>query len=89
MASKKAFEAVVKGETGKMFAFNRIEGDVYQIDTVLIDIKDVLLIEKNVPDNFINETKNVVIQEFIDRGKPLIGSEMPEMISFNDKNKRG
>lgn len=84
LAGKKAFEAVVKGETGKMVAFNRIEGDVYQIDTVLIDIKDVMLIEKKVPDNFINETKNGVTQEFIDWCKPLIGSEMPEMISFND-----
>ncbi|MDQ0222597.1 diphosphate--fructose-6-phosphate 1-phosphotransferase [Streptococcus moroccensis] len=82
-AGRVAFEAAMAGESGKMVAFKRVEGEKYAIETFLVDIKEVMMHERKLPDNYINESKNGVTQDFIDWCQPLIGEEIPEMISFN------
>ena len=41
-----------------------------------------MMFEKKVPENFINETKNGVTEEFIKWCEPLVGSIGNEMVSF-------
>lgn len=83
IAGEAAFEAVISRETGKMVAFERVGENPYQIETYLVAIEKVMLVEKTMPAHFINETKNGVTPAFIEWCRPLIGGELPEMISFN------
>lgn len=83
LAGKKACQAVLKGESGKMVAFRRTAKDSYEIETFLVDISEVMMLEKTMPDNFINETDNGVTEAFKKWCRPLIGGDLPKMISFN------
>ncbi|MGT2742439.1 diphosphate--fructose-6-phosphate 1-phosphotransferase [Streptococcus plurextorum] len=83
LAGRVAVEAALSGQTGKMVAFERETGEAYAITPVLVDIKEVMLHEKTLPAHYINETQNGVTQAFIDWCQPLIGADLPEMISFN------
>lgn len=83
LAGAKAFEAAMAGSSGQMVAFKRIENSDYQIETFLVDIEEVMLYERTMPKEFINENGNGVTQAFIDWCQPLIGPDLPDMISFN------
>ena len=39
--------------------------------------------ERTMPEEFINEKGNGVTQAFLDWCRPLIGEELPDMVSFN------
>ena len=78
-----AVRAVIQGETAKMVAFRRVEGPTYQIETFLVPIEEVMLVENKMPAHFINETRNGVTPAFIEWCRPLIGSDLPEMVSWN------
>ncbi|MFR5152184.1 MAG: hypothetical protein ACLTER_24080 [Ruminococcus sp.] len=60
-----------------MVGFERVPGTVYQMKTKLVPIKEVMLYERKMPDNFINERGNDVTQEFVDWCRPLIGDPLP------------
>lgn len=49
----------------------------------LVDIDKVMMYERTMPDEFINEEGNGVTEAFKEWCKPLIGGELPKMISFN------
>ena len=83
MAGKEAFRAVTTGQTGKMVAFRRSDSTAYQIESFLVAIEEVMLIEKKIPENYVNEAGNGVTQEFIDWCRPLLGESLPDMLSFN------
>lgn len=83
LVGREALNAVVNGESGKMVAIKRCKEEAYEISTFLVDIKEVMMIEKTVPKEYINEMQNGVTEEFIQWCKPLIGNELPSMISFN------
>lgn len=78
-----AVRGVTQGETGKMVALRRVEGPTYQIETFLVPLEEVMLVENKMPDHFINAAKNGVTPAFIEWCRPLIGSDLPEMISWN------
>ena len=82
LVGKEAAKAVISGESGKMIALSRNNCDGYNISTTAVDIKEVMMLEKKVPENFINETKNGVTEEFIKWCEPLVGSIGNEMVSF-------
>ena len=82
LVGKEAAKAVISGESGKMIALSRNNCDGYNISTTAVDIKEVMMFEKKVPENFINETKNGVTEEFIKWCEPLVGSIGNEMVSF-------
>lgn len=81
---REAVNAVVNGQTGVMVGIFRKPGDQYEIETRLIPIEDVMLYERTVPSEFINERGNDVTDEFLEWCKPLIGGELPKHISFLD-----
>ena len=82
LVGKEAAKAVISGESGKMIALSRNEDDDYNVSTTAVDIKEVMMFEKKVPENFINEAKNGVTEEFIKWCEPLVGSIGNEMVSF-------
>ncbi len=83
LAGMLACKAVMNGETGKMVAFRRIEGEEYGIEPFLVDVEQVMMYERKMPDEFINEAGNGVTEAFKEWCRPLIGEELPHMISFN------
>ncbi|MEG2248523.1 MAG: 6-phosphofructokinase [Akkermansia sp.] len=77
LAGKTAVEVALAGETGKMVAFERVQGNgEYQCRTKLINLTDVANAEKLVPRDWINKSGNGVEQEFIDYVLPLIQGEV-------------
>lgn len=74
-----AVKAVVNGETGKMVAICRKDTNKYEIETRLVPIQEVMMVEKKMPEKYINSDCNGVTQEFIDWCKPFV-SDLREMI---------
>lgn len=85
MAGEIACDMVTKGENGKMVAFKRCSTTPYVIEPFLVPIDDVMLYEKTMPKEFINKEQNGVTEEFLAWCRPLIGEDLPKMISFNTK----
>lgn len=83
LAGKLACKAVMEGESGKMVAFERISTAPYEIKPFLVDIDKVMLHERTMPDEYINEKGNGVTGKFKEWCKPLIGDELKKMIFFN------
>lgn len=83
LAGKLACEAVLNGTAGKMVAFKRVSTEPYQIEPFLVDIDEVMMYERTVPDEYINEEGNGVTESFKEWCKPLLGEALPKMISFN------
>ena len=77
-----AVKAVLNGESGKMIALSRNEGSEYGVHTTAVDIKEVMMFEKKLPENFINEAENGVTEDFIKWCEPLVGKIGNEMVSF-------
>lgn len=83
LAGRMACEAIMQGESGKMVAFERVSTEPYEIKPFLVDIDKVMMYERTLPDEFINEEGNGVTEAFKEWCKPLIGGELKKMISFN------
>ncbi len=85
LVGAEAVKACVEGRTGVMVAIHRLPGTEYKMETSLVSIEEVMLHERILPDNYINERGNDVTEEFIEWCKPLIGEEMASFISFQDR----
>ena len=66
LAGTEAVRAACAGESGKMVGFIRESTSPYRVRTTLIDVDDVMLVEKKMPDEYINAAGNGVTQAFID-----------------------
>lgn len=86
MAGELACRAALDGESGKMVAFSRVSENPYEMKPFLVDIDEVMMYERKMPDEFINEEGNGVTQAFLDWCRPLIGEELPDMIFFNTQS---
>ena len=82
LAGEEAVRAACAGENGKMVGFIRESTSPYRARTTLIDVNDVMLVEKKMPDEYINEAGNGVTQAFLDWCAPLIGEPLGELISL-------
>ena len=79
LAGKVAVEAAVAGETGKMVAFERKNGENgYECVTKLVDLSEVANLEKCVPRDWINEEGNNVNEKFMDYILQLIQGEIEQ-----------
>lgn len=83
LAGRMACEAVLRGESGKMVAFERVSTEPYVMKPFLVEIDRVMMVEKTMPDAFINEEGNGVTDAFKEWCRPLLGENLPKMISFN------
>lgn len=83
LAGKIACESVMQGIAGKMVAFRRTSDVPYAVEPFLVDIDEVMMYERTMPDEYINEAGNGVTEAFKEWCRPLLGADLPEMISFN------
>lgn len=83
LAGKMACEAIMNGESGKMVAFERVSTEPYIMKPFLADIERVMMYEHKMPDSYINPEGNQVTEAFKEWCRPLLGGDLPRMISFN------
>ena len=69
-------KAALNGASGKMVAFERLDGDDYQIDYVLKDVNVICNQEKCVPVTWITADGSDVTEDFIRYARPLIQVEV-------------
>lgn len=69
-------KAALNGASGKMVAFERLDGDDYQIDYVLKDVNVICNQEKCVPVTWITADGSDVTEDFIRYARPLIQEEV-------------
>ncbi len=83
LAGGLACQAVLQGESGKMVAFRRVSTSPYVIEPFLVEIDEVMMHERIMPDEYINKDGNGVTESFKEWCRPLIGEKLSKMISFN------
>ncbi len=85
LVGREAGKAAVAGHTGVMVGIRRKGGEEYGIETPLIPIEEVMLNERVMPEDYINERGNDITESFARWCKPLIDGDLPEMISFKEE----
>ncbi len=83
LAGRLACQAAFEGASGKMVAFRRVSDEPYKMEPFLVDIDEVMMYERKMPEEFINDAGNGVTQAFIDWCRPLAGEALPQMLSLN------
>ncbi len=84
LVGKESLLAAMNGGSGHMIGLKRKEGAEYEIETILVPLKDVMLYERKLPENYINERGNDVTDAFVQWCEPLIGGPIPEFLNFKD-----
>lgn len=82
LCGRAAVDAVTAGESGKMVALRRVEGQQYRCETFLADISQVMMTERKMPDEFINAEGNGVTDAFKDWCRPLLGGPLPQLMDL-------
>lgn len=77
-----AVDAVTAGESGKMVALRRVPGEDYRCETFLVDIREVMMTERKLPDEFINAEGNGITEAFRQWCRPLLGSPLPKLMDL-------
>ncbi len=77
-----AVDAVTAGESGKMVALRRIPGGTYRCETFLVDIQQVMMTERKLPEEFINAEGNGITEAFKEWCRPLLGSPLPKLMDL-------
>lgn len=83
-AGQEALKAAMSGAGGVMVGFARDEkrDGSYRVRTCMIPIQDVMLHERTVPEEYINERGNDVTQAFVKWCRPLIGGGIRDYVDF-------
>ena len=86
LAGREALKAAMKGESGVMAGFIRDETEdgSYRMHVEMIPIQEVMMYERIIPEEYINERGNDVTDAFVTWCKPLIGGELTDMIDFKE-----
>ncbi|HIY50962.1 MAG TPA: diphosphate--fructose-6-phosphate 1-phosphotransferase [Candidatus Olsenella avicola] len=79
---REATRAVLEGDSGKMVGIERVSTTPYESRLIRIPIEKVMLDERTVPDEFINERGNGVTDAFRSWCRPLLGPALPRFASF-------
>lgn len=77
-----AVDAATAGESGKMVALRRCPGEGYRCETFLVDIREVMMTERKLPDEFINAEGNGITKAFRQWCRPLLGSPLPKLMDL-------
>lgn len=87
LAGREALRLAIEGHTGVMVGFFREETQdgFYKMRMIEIPIEQVMLLEKTLPDKFINERGNDVTEEFVKWCRPLLGTGLPEFIDLKER----
>ena len=77
-----AARAALAGENGVMVGLRRVPGPVYQVETFLIPVEQVMLYERKMPDEYISADGCDVTDAFVEWCRPLIGSPLRQFVTF-------
>ena len=77
-----AARAALAGENDVMVGLRRVPGPVYQVETFLIPVEQVMLYERKMPDEYISADGCDVTDAFVEWCRPLIGSPLRQFITF-------
>ena len=88
LVGREAVKAALAGQAGVMVGIKRKAGETYEVETPLIPIEEVMLNERVMPEEYINERGNDITGSFVDWCRPLIDGDLPEMVSFKDEAKQ-
>lgn len=90
LAGREALKAAMEGVGGVMIGLIRdnTEDGSYSVHVERIPIREVMMYERTIPENYINERGNDVTQEFVDWCRPLIGPELRDFIDFHDERRK-
>ncbi|HUK28311.1 MAG TPA: 6-phosphofructokinase [Candidatus Acidoferrales bacterium] len=72
-----ALSRAIEGESDKMVTLTRKSDDPYVSEKGLVDLDEVALRTKKVPEIFINKKSNYVTDSFLKYSRPLIGGPLP------------
>ena len=79
---REAVRAVLEGDSGTMVGIERVSTSPYESRLTRIPIERVMLDERTMPDEFINERGNGVTDAFRTWCRPLLGPALPRFASF-------
>ena len=79
---REAVRAVLEGDSGTMVGIERVSTSPYESRLTRIPIERVMLDERTMPDEFINECGNGVTDAFRTWCRPLLGPALPRFASF-------
>lgn len=79
---REATRAVLEGDSGKMVGIERVSSEPYETRLIRIPIEKVMLDERTMPDEYINERGNGVTDAFRSWCRPLLGPALPRFASF-------
>ena len=79
---REAVRAVLEGDSGKMVGIERVSTEPYEARLIRIPIEQVMLDERTLPDEYINESGNGVTDAFRTWCRPLLGPALPRFASF-------
>ena len=82
LAGAEAARAALAGENGVMVGLRRVPGPVYQVETFLIPVEQVMLYERKMPDEYISADGCDVTDAFVEWCRPLIGSPLRQFVTF-------
>ncbi len=77
-----AVRAALEGDSGTMVGIERIASDPYEARLVRIPIERVMLEERCVPPEYINEHGNGVTEAYRTWLRPLLGGPLPRYVTF-------
>ena len=84
IAGVEAVKAAMEGQTGVMIGFERLPGAEYKVKPIRIPIEQVMLTERTMPAEFINERGNDVTDAFVEWCRPLIGEPLRPFVTFKN-----
>ncbi len=71
-------KALLAGETDKMVTLVRHNETGYHCETALAELAQVANVQRLLPADYLDESKTMVNQAFIDYALPLIGEALPQ-----------
>jgi 6-phosphofructokinase 1 len=73
---RRAIQAMLNGESGKMVSIRRISNAPLRFEDVLVDLEDVVKYDNVLEIKYINGEANGINEEYLDYILPLLG-ELP------------
>ena len=84
LAGREAAQRILRGESGRMIAFVREEGEPYRIRVDAVPLQQVTRAERRMPEAFISPSGHYVTEAFKAWARPLLGKLPEKMESFYD-----
>lgn len=85
-AGEEALKLAIQGHTGVMVGFQREETEdgSYRMRMIEIPIEQVMLLEKTLPEEYLNKRGNDVTEAFTEWCRPLVGPEFVKFLDFKE-----